>query len=249
MLRLDYLTDMSFEITKREVLFSVAIICIMLVIGFMISGAIDTSLENKYAEYNTALQIDGDADLFGYGMRTDVGDAFVYGDLVAVDPISIPDIDGEYATIKRQKQKYTMHTRTVTYEDSEGHTHTRTEHYWTWDNAGAKWWNCERIAYLGYEFDYGTIDFPSAKYLTTIYESSHIRYEYYVRGTKYVGTLKAKLAGGTITDTWFFDGYDIEGAVKHLESGWQKVLFWIVWFLLTGGSVFLFYYIDNKWLE
>lgn len=240
---------MDFEITKREVLFSVAIICIMLALGFMISGAISASLENKYAEYNTALQIDGDADLFGYGMRTDVGNAFVYGNLVSVDPVSIPDIDGQYAYIYREKQRHTEHTRTVTYKDSEGHTHTRTEHYWTWDYAGGKTWHCSKISFLGYEFDYGTIEFPRANYLKTIYESRRVRYEYFVCATEYVGTIYASLVGCTISDAEFINGCGIDDTIKRLESGWQKVVFWIAWILLTGGAVFGFYYIDNRWLE
>lgn len=42
-------------VTKREVLFSIVIIAVMLVFGFMISSGISNSLMNDYQEYNTAL--------------------------------------------------------------------------------------------------------------------------------------------------------------------------------------------------
>ncbi len=59
-------------------IFSVVIVCLMLVFGIMISGKINDSLMNKYQEYNTALQIDNDSSLFEYGMRTNIGNAFLY---------------------------------------------------------------------------------------------------------------------------------------------------------------------------
>lgn len=65
------------------------------------------------------MQIDGNAELFRYGMRTDVGNAFVKGNLVAVDPVTDPGIGGVPAAyIKVEEQHYNRHTRQV--------AHTRT---------------------------------------------------------------------------------------------------------------------------
>ena len=63
----------DFEITKREVLFSIAIIAVMTLIGFVIHGKISDNLMNEYQKYNTALQIDNNSEMFSYGMRTDIG--------------------------------------------------------------------------------------------------------------------------------------------------------------------------------
>ena len=87
---------MDRKITKREILFSVVIVCIMLLIGVLISDKINDNLMNKYQEYNTALQIISDSDLFQYGIKTNVGNAFVYGDLKAVDTVSFDEVSGEY---------------------------------------------------------------------------------------------------------------------------------------------------------
>lgn len=236
-------------ITKREVLFSIAIICVLLVIGMMISGSIDTMLQSRYQDYNTALQIVDDAEMFGYGMRTSVGNAFVYGDLRTVDPVSIPDIPGEYAYISKIKQRHTMHTRVVTTTDSKGHIHTHTETYWTWDKVQTWSWHCQQISFLGYSFPYGTIKTPDSRYIDTIYESNIIRYEYYACATKYIGTLWARLANNGISETVFYEGKGIDETIDGLESGWEKVVFWIVWVLLMGLAVYGFYYLDNRWLE
>ena len=57
------------KITKREVLFSIVIISVMLLIGIIIHGNINDSLMRKYQEYNMALQIEDNTDMFTYGMN------------------------------------------------------------------------------------------------------------------------------------------------------------------------------------
>lgn len=114
----------DFEITKREILASISIIAMMLLIGFVISGRISNYILDRNEKYNKAIKIES-SDLFEYGMRTNVGYAFVYGDLKAVDTVSYPEINGEYMYIEKIEEHYNMHTRTVTTTDSKGKTHTR----------------------------------------------------------------------------------------------------------------------------
>lgn len=94
----------NFEITKREVLFSIAIIAVMTLIGFVIHGKISDNLMNEYQKYNTALQIDNNSEMFSYGMRTDIGNAFVHGDLKAVDTVTYPEIGGAYMYVEKIKE-------------------------------------------------------------------------------------------------------------------------------------------------
>ena len=111
----------DFEITKREILASISIIAVMLLIGFTISGRISNYILDRNEKYNKAIKIES-SDLFEYGMRTNVGYAFVYGDLKAVDTVSYPEINGEYMYIEKIEEHYNMHTRTVTTTDSKGKT-------------------------------------------------------------------------------------------------------------------------------
>lgn len=237
------------KITKREVLFSVIIIVVMLVLGFLIASGINTSLLDKFQEYDTALQIDNDAELFQYGMRTSVGHAFVYGEVKAVDPVTYPEIGGQYSHVEKVKERYTMHTRIVTYTDGKGHTHTRTETYWTWDAVGHEEIHAKKITFLDVEFDYGIISFECDDYIETIKESSHVRYKYYGSPLSSKGTVYTMLENNTIKSATFHRGSDIETTIKSLESKWQLVLFWIAWIILTIGVVAGFYYFDNRWLE
>lgn len=123
-------------ITKREAIFSIAIIAIMLLIGVVIHENINDKIMLQHQEYNTALRIDDDADLFAYGMRTNIGKAFSYGELKAVDTVTYPEVGGSYSYIEKVKERYTKHTRTVTRTrtvNGKSQTYTTTETYWTWD--------------------------------------------------------------------------------------------------------------------
>ena len=125
------------EITKREIVTSIAIIAVMLTIGFIISGKITEHQIEKNAEYQKAVHIE-DKELFEYGMRTNVGNAFVYGDIKPVDTVTYDEIGGEYLYVEKIKEKYTMHTQTYTTSDGKGHVRTHTRTYWTWDRIGSE---------------------------------------------------------------------------------------------------------------
>ena len=243
----------NIEITKREVLVSIIIIAIMLLIGIVIHGSINDELMLEYQKYNTALQIENDSDLFAYGMKTNIGNAFVYGDLKAVDTVTYSEIEGEYLYVERVKEKYTKHTRTVTKTktvNGKTQTYTETEEYWTWDRVGSESKKCKEISFCGVVFDSSKIDLPSAEYIDTVKETSHIRYKYYGTDTEFTGTIFTKLKDNTISDnTNFYNNNTIEETMKIFKSNWQLILFWIVWILFTSGLVMGFYYVDNRWLE
>lgn len=242
----------DFEITKREILASISIIAVMILIGVLISSKISEHQMDKNEIYNKAVKIES-TDLFQYGMDTNVGNAFVYGDLKAVDTVTYPEIDGEYMYVEKVKEKYTKHTKTVTkYKTVNGKrkSYTTTETYWTWDRVGSEDKKCNEVTFCGITFDVSKFDIPSSHHIDTIKESSHIRYKYYGVGTEFTGTIFTDLRDKTISDnTNFYNGMNIEETVERLESGVGEIIFWIFWILLTGGCVYGFFYIDNKWLE
>lgn len=239
----------DFEITKREILASISIIAVMILIGVLISSEISEHQMDRNEIYNKAVKIES-TDLFQYGMDTNVGNAFVYGDLKAVDTVTYPEIDGEYMYVEKVKEKYTKHTRTVTYKDSNGKTKTKKETYWTWDRVGSEDKKCNEVTFCGITFNSNKINLPYTSHIDTIKESSHIRYKYYGVGTEFTGTIFTDLRDKTITDnTNFYNGMNIEETVERLESDGGGIIFWIFWILLTGGCVYGFFYIDNRWLE
>lgn len=242
----------TFEITARELLFSVIIVILMLTVGLFISEKISSAVDEKNQKYEQAAKIDGDKELFEYGMRTDIGNAFVSGTLRAEDPVSIPEIDGEYAYIKKVKEKYTRHTRTVNDYDKDGKKcGEHTETYYTWDAVSHENFTCSKISFLDHEFDYDIIHFPSAKYLETIKESSKIRYVYYVTETEYKGTIYAKLENRTISGASFIEEKGVNEAVEYMciSQTAGVAIFWIVWVFFIGIAVYVFCYLDNIWIE
>ena len=238
------------KITKREVLFSIVIICIMLIIGIIIADNINDAVIEKQQEYITALQIDNNKDLFEYGMRTNVGNAFVYGELKAVDAVTFDEIGGKYSYVEKIKEKYTKHTRTVSVYDEDGeYIGTREEVYWEWDEVDRWDKHSQKITFLDVEFDYGAINFPYTDYICTIKESSSIRYKYYGDPTYSIGTIYTNLKDGTIHKSTMYHNSTIEEALEIKTNDFGIIFFWICWIFLTCGVVYGFYYIDNKWLE
>lgn len=238
------------EITKREILASITIIAIMLLIGILLQGQLVELKMDVNEKYNKAIKIESQ-ELFRYGMDTNVGYAFVYGDLIALDPVSYPEIEGEYLSIEKVKERYTMHTRTVTTTDSNGKTSTRTETYWTWDVVGRENIQSNRVEFKGIEFESNKFRLPSESYLTTIKTSSHVRYKYYTSSIEHTGTMFGYLADKGIEGTGvvFYDGLTIEETTKRLDSNFYLMMFWIFWIALTGFAVYMFYYAENRWLE
>lgn len=242
----------NFEITKREILVSVSIVAIMLLIGVLNAGKISDYQLDKNEKYNKAIKIESQ-ELFEYGMRTNAGNAFVYGDLKAVDTVTYPEIGGEYIYIEKVKERYTMHTRQVAHTttmNGKTHTYYTTETYWTWDYAGSEERICDEISFLNHVFSVSKIDLPGKEYIDTVKESGHIRYKYYGVGLNFTGTIFTELADKTIADNSpFYENMKIDETIEYLETDFAMWIFWIIWMVLIGVCVYSFYYIDNKWLE
>lgn len=242
----------DFEITKREILASISIIAIMILFGILISSKISEYQMDKNEVYNKAVKIESQ-EMFQYGMDTNVGNAFVYGDLKAVDTVTYPEIGGEYMYVEKVKERYTKHTRQVAHTrtvNGKSQTYYTTETYWTWDRVGSEDIKCKEASFCGVNFASNKIDLPDTDYIDTIKESSNVRYKYYGVGTEYKGTIFTDLRDKTISDnTSFYNNSTIDETIERLESDFPIIIFWIFWVILIGGMVFGFYYLDNRWLD
>lgn len=240
------------EITKREILVSITIVAIWISIGLFIAGRINDWQQDKNMEYEKAARIERQ-DLFEHGMATNLGNAFVYGTLEAKEPVTYPDIKGEYSYIRKEKERYTMHTRTVTYTTGSGsnrQTHTRMETYWTWDVVNVEEKRAKELIFLENTFSSGLVDLPGADYIDIVKESGYVRYVYYGVPAKMNGTLCTTLADGTIREgSKFYDNKTIDETVDTLVAESWIFVFWIIWLFLLGVGLFWFYRKDNDWLE
>lgn len=241
----------DFEITKREVLASIAIIAMLLIVGLGMSDKISDKIADKNEKYNKAIKIES-KELFDYGMRTDVGNAFVYGELKAVDPVTYPEINGEYIFIEKVTEEYTRHTRTVTTTDSKGKTHTKTEEYWTWDEIDSESKHSKELMFCGIKFPYKKIYIPEIKYIDTISAGYHLRDVFYGTKAKHKGTIFTKLKDRTISDkSSFYKEQKAEEAKERLTKGEKSwlIVFWVAWIVVIVACVIGFCYFRNDWLE
>lgn len=240
----------DFEITFREIICSISIVSVMIIIGMLISNKITNHSLDKVEKYNKAVKII-DSELFQYGMNTNIGDAFVYGELQAIDTVTYPELDDNYMVVKRTKERYTRHTRTVTYTDSNGKTKTRTETYWSWDVVGSEELRCHTVRFCGTEFSLTKFNTPTPSHITTIKESSSIRYKYAGVPKIIEGTIYTHLSDHDISENNDFYQMSLTDTVKHLttKSKVGVIIFWVFWILSIVIIVCLFYYAENKWLK
>ena len=65
------------EVTFREVIVSIIIICVLTIIGLNNSNRIHNHIVDGNNKYETAVQIDNNEEQFGYALKTNFGDALV----------------------------------------------------------------------------------------------------------------------------------------------------------------------------
>lgn len=250
----------DFEITKREIIASICIIAVMILFGVLISEKISEHQMDKNEVYNKAVKIET-TDLFQHGMDTNVGNAFVYGDLVAVDTVTYPEIGGEYMRVSKEEQWYERHEEWITKEDSEGNEYKELKVWYEWETKNTDSKHSNEIMFCGIVFPYDKITgLGWSNHIKTIdgertyswYSGEYVkvRYKYYDLETKHTGTIFTELKDKTITDnTSFYEDMTIDETVNSLQSGGGTIIFWFFWILLICALVYGFYYLDNKWLE
>lgn len=268
--------EYDFKVTKRELVFSelvfiLVIIFIMIAIGFFIEGAILGHISEKNELYYKSLKIDNDKEQFEYAIETNVGNALCYGELKAVDYVSIPELKGTYMFIEKDTERYTKHEEIV----NNGNDITVETDY-TWDIIDIEKYKSKEIEFLGNQFDSNIIKFPHAKKLKLnsdtvnepycskielsehIYESGHsvgsLRYSYYVVPKSVKGLLFAKLGDSTISPIDgarcdFYENKKINTFIQHRKNvGYSTVItFRIIWIIIIIIVCIVFLCLDNRW--
>ena len=268
----------DFDITLREILFSIIIFCLVLCLGIFINNKIDEHFTIKEEKYNKALKIDNDNEQFAYALNTSVGNLINYGKFKVIDSVSDDWLINSYTAYEKITERYTRHTRTVcTGSGKTRHCHTETYHTWDRTNSEEKFAN--EISFSQIKFSTSNFtDYPwqrldisdktiskNAGYLKNgyIYKnkrwiSSHVgdlRYYYKIVPTEFYGTT----FGVAKNKTYFNeDGKQIsihqQTLQEYLESnkqskGTTKIIFWITYLIIIGVGIFAFYYKNNDWLE
>ena len=234
------------EITNREIIASISILAIMIIQGFFISDKIQTSKQDEVAKYSKAVKIK-EEDIFSYSMRTNVGNAFVEGELKALEPVSYEDIKGEYLKVDRVQERYTMHTRTVT-TTVNGKPRTTVQTYWTWDVINRDSKTSPTVNFLGRDFDTSKFNLPDTEYIDTVSDGHNLRSKYYGYPVTSDVTIFSSLKDDTISDNTTVYTSNMATTVETLTSYPPPIVFWVIWTIITFFIIYLFCYLDNDWL-
>ena len=244
--------DMSeFTVTKREILFSTIIVCVMIGLGVWISNPILRSATNGAMKTVSSVKVNTN-EQFSYIGRTNVGDFIAEGDLIAVDPVSVSEISGEYLKIEKIKEKYTRHVRTYTTTDGKGHTTTHTQVYYSWDPVHTDRYCSNYVRFLGERFKLDDINYRiHLEYKETQKVSHDTRYVYNTHPISVNGVMFGVCDDKSYSKLEFKRDATIEKVVASAERDIKTapIVFWVLWILFTGGLVVLFYYFENNWLE
>ena len=211
---------------KSIYLLTIIIVGVMIAIGFLVNSKVREHDDAVNIRYEQAIKIEGSKEQFEYAMKTDSGDAFVYGTLKAVDPVNDDEIEGEYAEILKVKEEYRPHT--VYETDSKGKTHTRTE--WRWDEVSRETTHCNEIEFMDHIFEYGTIPFPDKDYIETVNTGFNTRYKYYGTDIEYTGAFFGELRNGTIEGAkTFVPDKTASETCEYMHIHTSGFLFWLFW--------------------
>lgn len=244
------------EITLREAIFSVTIASVLFLVGFLVSTKIEHYVNQANLQYRQAIQIpNNNHEEFSLAMRTDIGNAFADGKFEAVDVVKHKKLDGKWLKIYADHQQYTMHTRTVHYTttDSKGrvHHHTRVEHYWTWDTKRAETFHSKKVKYIGSEFDYGKFNYDYVgRHCEIVGDGFRKRIAFTCIPTKFNAAVYTKLSDGTVSNgTVLRQNMNVDGLYNVLTTSYAVSIFWIIWCIVIVGSVVMFVWIENDWIE
>lgn len=238
----------KFEITFREILVSVIILLLMIAFGFFISANIQDHYADKNQKYFKSLKVK-DEEVFNYAINTSIGNMMAYGKFKANNAVTYEDVKGEYFSVSKTMEKYTEHSRRVSYKCGERRCH-RTEKYWTWDFISKDSKHTDTFKFLNKEFRYDLLSFSGEKHIKTD-TFGHIRYIYRGIPTDFNGTWFSKTTGSKMLDNELYVNEKIEKVLKDKESQSDTVatVFWVIWSLITLVIVVIFIYKDNKILN
>ncbi len=171
------LRDFFRNITKGEIIISCIALIVWSTLCVFINMAISNGVAKSNEEYYRAIQISEDAELFEYAMRTDAGDALVYGTVSSVDSVSDEHLNGNYLAIKISIDKYEQKVRYEDIKDADGDVvGKRPVYYKEWDHYKTIESHSNTVCFLGKEFSYDTLSINNYQSLSL--DSSTVKDEY-----------------------------------------------------------------------
>lgn len=263
-------------VTKREILVSIIIGCLLLILGLFISYKIEDIRISEREKYNKALKINNNETMFKYAIDTNVGNIIVYDELKVTKGVNSEWLVKDYMYIEKITQRYTTHYRTVCSGSGE-HRHCHRKTYHTWDTINRDKCNTDKVIFGGITFHFNDFEnYPTYRLeldKSTVVSSvaSKIKNNYIYGEDRFftrVGdkryyykvvdkTFKTTVFGST-KDKKFTDNNRLVINTMTIKEFMEskrnsfvgyKVLFWFIYLMLSGIVIYGYVYLDNDYLE
>lgn len=255
------------EITLREFLMSIIILFMFISFGIYINEKIyDNFIENS-TTYKKSAKITDKETLY-YLVDTKIGNSLIQGNFKSIGSVRFNEINGEYSYIRKVKEKYTQHTRTVCSGSGKNRT-CHTEIYYTWDYYGDEEKYCKNIEFYGNKLETKkVINQTNKKEINLqknfnknnkyklkgnyLYENSRTRYYYEYIPKEFSGTIftNFKDEEKSFKNFKLFYNENIEKILENEENSINicGILFTIFWSIICLFTIYIFVEKENKWL-
>lgn len=231
-----------FEIKPREIAVGIGIAFVSLALMFTLGESIVGSFNEQSYETLKATHIDS-VESFQYSIETSFGDVLAYGELVANDPITNPEIGEKCMYIEKVTEQKVKHVS----KDSKG----KTSVHYTWEVVDIDVQTAGTVSFLGSTFDCSNVTVPTQEQTPRHYFGNY-RYYYNYTPDTLVGSLHTFLTTEGVSEgSYFYAHKDPNEVVNYLEGSinLSYKLLYIVWIVLTAIIIIGFFYFDNKWLD
>lgn len=262
------------KVTKREILVSIIIGCLLMILGLFISYKIEDVRISEKEKYNKALKINENKEMFSYAINTSVGNIIVYDKFKVNNGVKSEWLKNDYMYIKKITEIYAIHHRRVC-SGKTIHCHIETHHSWDYENSETN--NVKSIVFGGISFDFSEFtNYPIHRLNldnSTVIDSinSKIKDNYIYQKDKFfhiVGdkryyykvvnkSFKATVFGNTKNKN-FKDGDKLTINTMNIKEFLEsknnsftiiQVIFWIVYIMISGFIIYEYVYLDNDYLE
>ena len=181
------------------------IICLFTILGALTLLIKNIAEEAQYTEaklFNTAIHAQS-TDAFNYAVDSQQGNILTYGTFTTPEPVTIPEVTGNYFRITKTEERYTQHTQYYECGTTENpRTCTRT--YYTWDYRDYDNTTASTLTFHERNYPSNIFSIPYARRLTCENIINHCKSGYQYEDNNSLWTFEGDLRWYyTVTDTTF----------------------------------------------
>lgn len=234
--------------TKSLRIFIIGLLVVNILFCF-ISEAINEYEMHTSEKYAKAIPIE-DKIAFDYAILTSPGYGLSVCAIKAVNPVSIPELDGEYIRIEVVTEHYVQKTRMKTITkviNGKSITESIPETYWTWETVSQDSITSDSVSIYNHRFDVSLIDIPNAEYADLVYDNNYVRRSFYTVPSEINGVLFSNFINGSIGENTFFRGSEsIEDVREQQLKKTGSRAFYVLWGLINVGALAAYFSINKN---